>query len=497
MKRISLLIAAFCVSASLSAADRDSTSTAGWNFDLRTSVRAAAGTWDYLPFYARTGEEGILPLTSGGLLQLGATVDYVSKSGWFFKAEGDFAGSLSAVKPYSPQLATACIKRLYVSGGWKMLHMDLGIAPRQRELGDLSITGGNVIWSGNAPNMPGINLWSDWIYFEKGHWVGIRGNYAHYHMFDKRIVMGTMVHNKSLALKFALGRNVDFMLGLDHWAQWGGTSATYGKFNYSFKDYIRIVLGMSGGSGALQTDQLNALGNHLGREFVRFVWRNPVMTLTYQYDKPFEDGSGMRLQNYPDGVRSLHIALNKRDGLITDLMYEFANTTWQSGRRHDRPATEEEMEKQDPNDFWYGKVIIGGCDGYFNNSVYGGWTHYGRTIGCPLFLPAPPDENGICKSVLSTRFMAHHLGIKGNIYIPYTLKLTFSRYIGNYNNNDKDFFYDGPYNLALALDLNFDRFMGKLPLTLDMGLYADIGTVYKPSFGASLKFGFRKAFKKM
>ena len=54
-----------------------------------------------------------------------------------------------------------------------------------------------------------MNLWSDWIYFEKGHWVGIKGNISHYQMMDNRYVKGTLVHNKSLAFKVALGRKVD------------------------------------------------------------------------------------------------------------------------------------------------------------------------------------------------------------------------------------------------------------------------------------------------
>lgn len=465
-----------------------------WTTQVNVSLRGAAGTSDYLPFWARTGEEGILPVTSSGLLRAGAKVGFMSK-GWFFEAEGDFAGSLSAKKPYSPQLASACINRLYVSGGWKMIRLDVGMAPRRNELGELSLTGGDIMWTGNARNIPGVNLWSDWIYFEKGHWFGIRANYAHYQMIDNRYVKNTMIHNKSIALKAAFGRNVDFIFGFDHWAQWGGESPVYGKQPSTFKDYMRIVFGKSGGSDATSSDQINVLGNHLGRAFVRLVWRTEPFTITYQYDKPFEDGSGMRVQNYPDGVRSVSIALKNRKAIVTDIMYEFANTTWQSGVVHDRPATEEEMAGQDPSDPFYGRFVIGGCDDYFNNGEYrSGWTYYGRTIGLPLFIPNAPDSEGITHGVISNRLVAHHIGLKGNVYFPYLFKCTFSRNYGRYHQGDSSPFANYPWQFSLALEVSLDRLLGKLPLNMSVGLYGDFGEVYKDSFGATLKFGFGKVF---
>ena len=189
-----------------------------WRVDWGTSSRQAAGTGEYMPFWARTGEDGILPVKSSGLWTAGADISYNHKNGIFFEAGTNLVGAFARTSPLNPQSVYGLVDRLYVSGGWRMLRMDIGMIPRHGDLGELSITGGDIMMSGNARNIPGINLSADWIYFEKGHWVGIKGNLAHYQLIDSRMVGGAMLHDKSIAIKFALGRKVDLMAGFHHYA---------------------------------------------------------------------------------------------------------------------------------------------------------------------------------------------------------------------------------------------------------------------------------------
>ena len=192
-----------------------------WKVDWDASLRMAGSTGQYMPFWARTGEDGILPVRSSGLLTVGADLAYNHQNGIFFEAGTNLAGALALVSPVNSKPVYGFVDRLYLSAGWKMLRLDVGVKPRRGDLGDLSITGGDVMMSGNARNLPGINISSDWIYFEKGHWFGIKGNLAHYHLFDSRAVTGAMLHDKSVAVKFALGRNIDLMAGFHHYAHWG------------------------------------------------------------------------------------------------------------------------------------------------------------------------------------------------------------------------------------------------------------------------------------
>ena len=180
------------------------------------------------------------------------------------------------------------------------------------------------------------------------------------------------------------------------------------------------------------------------------------------------------------------------------MVYEFISTTWQSGPIHDRPATEEEMTKdygkyvywQDPEHFYYGRICEGGRDGYFGHSEYrSGWTYHGRTIGLPLLLPSAPNAEGMTMGMACSRVRAHHLGLAGNMTedLPYVFKATYSSNWGTYSTSEGSFFAGRPWQLSLALELEFGRAITNLPMTLAVGAYGDIGKLYQNSFGLTLR----------
>ena len=470
----------------------------GWTLDWEGRAYLNGSTAAYLPFWQRTGYDGIIPNSSSAVLTAGADLKYASSNGIYFQTGANLVGQAFAESPWNSRGVKGLVDRLYVSGGWRMLHLDVGMKSRVREFGDLSITGGNIVFTGNARNLPGLNAWSDWIYFEKGHWFGIRGNFAHYQTFDNRYVDGLMIHNKSFAFKVALGRKVDFEAGLDHWAQWGGTDPVLGKRPSSFKDYMRVILGRRGGDDATLSDQLNALGNHLGREYLRLTWHPSAFRLTLQYDMPFEDGGQIIKTNpMPDGVYTLKLSLNERKAWVTDVVYEFVHTTWQGGDIHDRPATEEEMTKkydkyvywQDPDHYFYGKIVEGGLDDYFNNGEYrSGWTYFGRAVGLPLMIPRAPGEDGVTMGYVCNRVRAHHIGVQGLAWsVPYSFKATYSSNWGRYSGNEATVFNSRPKQLSLALEVSLSEQVTRIPLTFVIGAYGDFGQVYPDSAGLSLR----------
>ena len=479
----------------------------GWTATWDGMAGLNGGTGDYLPFWQRTGHDGIIPYTSAAVLTAGADFRYESANGIRLDAGANLVGQAFAASPWNSRGMKGFIDRLYISGSWKMLHLDVGMKSRIREFGDLSVTGGNIVFTGNARNMPGINAWSDWIYFEKGHWFGLRGNFAHYQTLDNRYVQGTMIHNKSLAFKVALGRKVNFEAGLDHWAQWGGNEPVLGQRPSSFKDYLRVILGRKGGADAVIYDQLNALGNHLGREYLRLSWLSSAFTMTLQYDMPFDDGAKIIKTNpMPDGVYTLKFAFTDRDALVTDLVYEFIHTTWQGGDSHSRPATEEEMNSeyddyvywQDPEHLYYGQIIIGGCDDYHNNIEYqSGWTYSGRAIGLPLMIPFAPDEKGITMGMVCNRVRGHHIGIAGVVRsVPYSLKATYTSNWGRLSNPEGCIFASRPKQLSLALEVELGEQVTNIPLTFAIGAYGDFGKVYRNSAGLSLRVLYGGSFRK-
>lgn len=471
-----------------------------WKFDYAVNSVTSAGTGAVLPFWARTVQGGYMPDVASTLVSGGADILYTSPKELFFGAGANLVGALTCPTASCGAKVSGLVDRMYLTAGWKMLHADIGLKPRQMEFCDLSLTGGDIVLSGYARNLPGVNLWSDWIYFEKGHWVGVKGNFAQYKMMDNRYVKGTLIHNKSIAFHLSLGRKVDLEAGLDHWVQWGGTSPDLGVRPASWKDYYRVIFARQGGDGATDSDKQNALGNHLGREFVRVRWRAPKFTMTFQYDMPFEDGRGtIKIQNAPDGVYSLVFNLKDRSGIVTDVIYEYVHTTWQSGDVHDRRATEEEMTKvypdkvdnywQRPGDFYYGRIVIGGMDNYFNNGEYpSGWTYHGRTLGLPLITPMSPDADGVVRGVENNRVRAHHIGLKGNMgLVPYSIKTTYSSNWGRFGMPDDSRFHSRPWQLSLALELELGRSVTNLPVAFAVGAYGDFGQLFQNSVGLSLR----------
>lgn len=486
------LSAVFVLSAAFNAYSQD------FKLDWGGFAGAQTGTGEYLPFWARTGNDGILPYTSSGVVTLGADLMYGDAEGWNFEAGTNLVGAVAAGSPVAPGSAYGLVDRLYVSGSWKMLHLDLGMKPRARELEDISISGGNVMYSRNARNMPGVNAWSDWIWLGKK--VAFKGNIAHYQMIDNRFVDNAMVHNKALSMKFAISSRLDFSVGFEHWAQWGGISPIYGPQPTSAMDYVLIFVAGKGREGATASDKMNVLGNHLGKEYFRLDYKADAFTLTAQYDKPFEDGSGMRFKNAPDGIWSLQCSFNDRDAFVTDVIYEFITTTWQSGPDHDRPATEEEKAEQDPNDPTYGKIILGGGDNYFGNGEYkSGWTNHNRVIGCPLLLPQAPDADGKTLRMASTRVRGHHFGIKGVAFnkLPYKFMATYTKNFGVYKQSETSPFASTPKQLSLALEVELGQEMLDLPIGFAAGVYADMGELYQDSAGLMLRiiYGHARRFR--
>lgn len=490
MKKLILLILTLCFAGVLSAQE----SLSGWQADWYTSARMAGTTGRYMPFWARTGEDGVLPVTSSGILTAGGDISYRSHADIFVQAGANLVGALAVESPVNNTPVYGYFDRLYLSAGWKMLRMDVGLKPRHGDLSTLSITRGDFMMSGNARNMPGINLSADWIYFEKGKWFGFKGNLAHYHMLDDRHFMGAMLHDKSIAIRIAADRRVEFMAGFHHYAQWGGVSAKYGKHEVTLKNYIKTFFAQRGGTEDSMMDQLNVYGNHLGNEWMRLVWREDGYSLTFQYDKPFEDNSGMIFKNFPDGVWTFQYSKSDRSAWVTDVVCEFICTTWQSGELHDRPATEEEMAKQNPDDVLYGKVIVGGQDNYFNHShYYSGWTHYGRMIGLPLITPSVPDEAGLTNGIVNNRVRGYHLGVDGLIAkVPYRFKATFTENFGTYRNP----FPSKLCQLSLALEASLTKDITTLPVVFTVGLYGDIGKLYQNTAGLTFRitYGGRSRF---
>lgn len=519
MKRIILTLAlALLGTAAVSAqevyVDASMQGFAGWSEN---------GTW-HLPFWAYTNKRGVVPENSPAVVTR-ASGQFLWNLPKNFNIYTAIDGSVSVGKPapklawyQSEKISTQQVNALYVGASWRWIHLDVGMFDRYHDeaiwnkgtspwidwTNGLGTTNGNIAYSRNAPSMPGYMLYTELIKVGKKKHFGFNLAWGDFFCLERmRYVSRPKIHHASINIWFAIGNHFEATIGIEDWAQWSGYD-TYAGFKYasSFKDYVLMCLGRPSSSpGTVMNDQAYVLGNHLGREIIRFKVKTAPVDIVFGHDIPFNDGSGMGFQNFPDGVNTLKFELKDRKGWVTDVVYEFMYTKNQSGRFHVNPY--------DTNRHW------GGKDSYFNSAEYkSGWTNFGKGIGSPLFTPAtvqntpyinifaehPTNDDQIGKITEGLRnnmVMAHHIGISGYLFHKayYKLLATYSinegwmsdvwgEWHADFGPFDGDFEklrYDpplGPYKMKpqqFSLGLEGWVPVGNHGLSILYGLYTDLG----------------------
>ena len=460
-----------------------------------------------LPFWATAGQYGLMPESTGALacVRTGSQFDESKTFQWRW-------GASLAANTYTDVLDSAssplhpCVDELYVSARWKAFTLDLGskrhgldfLAP-DPVLGSLSVTGGHMMESGNARTMPGWQVSLDPVAVPwTGRHLWLYGSFGDWKTLDRRYVPGALIHRTQVGLRGDIGERLSLDFVLDHYAMWGGTHPEHGAMPVSLENYLRVILGLPANASGSAMDQANVIGDQRGSELIRAEWRGDGWKLVAQHDIPYDDGSGMGLQNFPDGVNTLSFSWDDKDRWVSDVVFEYHFTRYQSG-----PVNVEWFGGED-SPYAPGIRKTTGLDNYFNNGDYcSGWTHFGRTLGEPLFFPAGTHTgswtpSGVTLGVENNRLRAHHLGLGGKLFRvhPYRLMLTYSRNYGLYDSPYAgDSAWQRPWGSVKETALHqfsaaytglLDRLFGVPGLSGMYGVYADWGEVLPSSFGASL-----------
>ena len=171
--------------------------------------------------------------------------------------------------------------------------------------------------------------------------------------------------------------------------------------------------------------------------------------------------------NAYDGLWGIKIS-NTSFPYLSTILYEFLNTTQQSGAFHDRDG-----------------IVYGGGDHYFTNGIYkNGWTYGGFTIGHPL-ITSPVLLPGEQISPIYNRVRAHHIGVKGDIFgYNYKAMTTISNYYDDYQ------IPIGLQNCAILINVK-KHFKKAWNMEFGLSLAADIGTQFGNSFGAMVSIAKR------
>ncbi len=298
---------------------------------------------------------------------------------------------------------------LYIQFENPWLFATVGSKKEAEVLDGLSATNQNFLLSGNARPLPGIIL-------EANNPIKISNTFAvdwaiaHYVLNDKRYVKSPNLHHKKLAFIATFNEKHKLTAKIQHYVQWGGTSPEYGKLKDGFNDFFKIFFASKYKEIGLEGEIQNAIGNHLGSYMLNYEYKNRWGQFSVYHEHPFEDGSGTRLANFPDGVWGAFF-MPKNQKIISSILYEYIDTMDQSG------------------------VSISGRDHYFRNAIYrSGWTYEKNIIGSPFILynkNLPLDVNS--SRFLSNRSKTHHLGIAGGFKkFQWKFKSTLAKYFGTY-----------------------------------------------------------------
>lgn len=461
----------------------------------------------YLPYWMTTNQYGLMPERNGGLALLQAETQFDESKTFQYRWGASFAvNAYDNPLNSSSQSVHMMTDEIYASLKWKLLTLDMGMKHRKNdftgaseELGSLSVTGGHLVESGNARSMPGYLLSLEptaipltrkklWIY----------GAYGDFSTTDKRYVNHALVHRTRIGLRLTPVERLSFDAVLDHYAMWAGHHPELQDTPATVRNYLRVVTGSHAGDDGTMSDRINVIGDQGGSEIFRLSYTSDRWKITLQHDIPYADGSGMGFQNFPDGVNTLSFSFSDKNKWISDILYEHQYTMFQSG-----PISGEAFDDEGHSITPAGVSTVG-LDNYFGNSYYkSGWTHYGRVIGDPLFLPKGVHDNGwssasVNQGIENNRVKSHHLGVGGKLFRKhaYRLMLTYSVNYGTYYTPYKgESQYQKPWGtvketglkqVSAAFTGQFNQIFNIQGLTAIYGIYADRGQLYKDSVGITL-----------
>lgn len=267
-------------------------------------------------------------------------------------------------------------------------------------IGDSTLSVGNLVYGNNARPIPKIVLETPgWVRAPiLGNVFSFKAYIAHGWFERERYQSAAMLHQKYVYVRTtALKGKLNLISGIHHNAQWGGSNSDQEtKQPTALKDFARIFFGQPGGNDAANTDQQNALGNHLGSFDFNLSYDFGSFTVSNYWQFLWEDKSGLTPFNWRDGLIGLSVKANDSNGFITGFNAEIVRTSHQDAFKND-----DGVEFIEP-------------DNFLNNSVYrSGWTYQERVIGNAMFFLLNPQS--ISSQKVKNMINGINLGIEGEI----------------------------------------------------------------------------------
>ncbi len=319
-------------------------------------------------------------------------------------------------------------------------YLDLKIGKQYDEkLNFELLKSGQLLNSSNAEPIPKVQLKTPgYIPFPFiQDYFDFKAMMAHGWLESERFVESPYLHEKYAYLKVKNILPVEFYIGLQHAAMWGGSHPVYGKLLDTWSVFRDVFLAKAGNdeTSPVADEQENRTGNHIGMYDLGLNYKYNDYSFTIYRQVLFEDASGKTIQFFSDGLWGLEIKLGHKNAFFQGFVIEFIKTDYQSGPVHDLET--------EPRLF--------GNDNYFNNYLYqSGWSYYGFTIGNP-FITSPifnfrnslteKDGKTIVSHFPNNRVLAWHVGLMGALSdkLSYRWLLSYSLNYGYYYSTEEDY----------------------------------------------------------
>lgn len=403
------------------------------------SLRGNAGSGDFAPHLMMSNRGGTLSQTNGLRLDIhankkldlgrrfdygfgaGASVELTSATDYMRYDPADALWYAHGLRP-----APAMLDALWAEVKFRGLFLTAGMKENDRSLFDSPLSSGDITMSRNARAIPQVRIgFIDFqnVPFTNG-WLQIQGELAygrfadnnwlkkHYNRYSGFITTNVWMHYARAYFRSNPSKPFSVTIGMQHAAQFGGdyTSYLHGNIIHSRKDKVRfktffdVLIPRRDGSGSNYGDQAYYNGNHLGSwDFIASYRFHDGSSLSFSWQSPWEDGSGIGKLNGWDGVYALEYRF-KEGCPIKAARFEYLDFRNQSGPIHWAPGDH-------PGSSINGEAT--GNDNYYNNFNYNGWANYGMSVGTP-FLPGPIFNTDGLLEFADNLIYGFHAGVEAN-----------------------------------------------------------------------------------
>ena len=392
------------------------------DYIIEANIKGLSSTGDHVPFWLDHNQRG----RNSGDSNISTWL--TGKTVWFL-SENAFLLTGTSILYQDGKNEEVVPDELFVHFQNDWLYITAGRKQKSELYQGLSASNENILWSLNARPLPGVQVGTSKPILLFGEWgPGFDFSWDEYVLGKARKIQNPHLHHKSLHLVYRSQRGLQIKVGAQHFSHWGGKMADGSPVPDELANYWDAV--------TLKNVQQTHMTSY--EAYINYTFRD--FSMSFLYNQFATDRSGRLYENAPDGRYGVYFEKKEKDHFFNALLYEFYYTKDQSKGSESKTY-----------------------DNYFNFYEYGeGWGYMQHFLGVPFFNYNPDNH-----SVTGNNFIAHHLGLGGQLNIPfetnpYKVLFSYVQNSGTYRNplsstqnNFYTYFEMGIIQKPVKIDLQF------------------------------------------